>query len=109
VLPGRQDKVIPYPNPSNGGKVWLAFQPGGNKVSLRIYDLLGELVAKQEAQANEAQNGLMAWDGGGGKLGSGVYVLVVFVDGKRHFGKLAIIEPGYGGGGIHLPGYLQGP
>ena len=76
---------------------------------LQVYDVAGELVAKQQANAMEAQNGRMGWDGGQGRLGSGIYVVMLSVDNKRYFGKLAILEPGFTGAAFSLPGYLNGP
>jgi subtilisin family serine protease len=107
-LPGRQSKVVPYPNPFSSGKVWFAFPTGGTKVSVLVYTLAGERVIELGASQQQAQNGLVDWNGGGGKLASGLYMIVANVDGKRYLGKLAIIEPGYGGG-LSLPGYLNSP
>jgi hypothetical protein len=61
------------------------------------------------ATYQEAQSGLIDWNGGDGKLATGIYFVVLEEDGKRYIGKLALLEPGFGRGGWSLPGFLASP
>jgi len=108
VIPGRQYRVIVYPNPSSGA-VWIAFPPDGRNVQVEVYSLAGGRVASFGATGQQAQAGLIPWDGGGGRLAGGIYIVVLDEDGNRYFTKLALMESGLGQGGWSLPAYLSSP
>jgi hypothetical protein len=108
ALEGRLNKVIPYPNPYRGtGRVFFALPPGGSQAQLQLYTLTGDLVATLQASSQQAQNGQMDWDLGL-RLSTGIYVVAARVDGKRFFGKLAVIEPS-STRQLRFPGILGAP
>jgi hypothetical protein len=97
VIPGRTGGVVVYPNPSSGN-VRFAFPPKGQSVRLEIYNLAGQRVADLGASFQEAQDGFVPWDGGGGSLATGIYLVVLDEDGRLYRGKFAILGPGSGTG-----------
>ncbi|MEW6754821.1 MAG: choice-of-anchor D domain-containing protein, partial [Candidatus Latescibacterota bacterium] len=84
LQPARMD-VVPtsyalhpsYPNPSNPGTT-IAYQlPQGMRVTLAVYDVLGQRVRLLVDEVQEAGHRQVRWDGhddGGGQVASGVYL-----------------------------------
>ncbi|MEK7814052.1 MAG: T9SS type A sorting domain-containing protein [Candidatus Desantisbacteria bacterium] len=86
--------VVVYPNPFklNRGDTEVRFERLTKNVTIRIYNIAGELVRREENITNSFFN----WDltnGYGEKVSSGVYIYVITDDEKRiKKGKIAIIR-----------------
>jgi len=101
-----KDSVKTYPNPSDTGSVIIGYSLEGgiisftpnpvsskagyfsssagiNKVTLKIFNLLGELVREDELDATPGENKTFSWrcdNQNGSKVGTGVYILKLIAD-----------------------------
>ena len=77
ALPERTALLPAYPNPSNLG-VWIPYALAGDaKVTIRIYNILGQVVRTLDAGRKPAGRYLAYWDGrtdDGKEVASGVYI-----------------------------------
>jgi len=87
-----KDSVYTFPNPSSIGKVTLRYSllNPAKKVTLRIYNILGELVKEEELDPSAGENKQYEWlcdNQAKQKVGSGVYVCKIIVEemsGKKY-------------------------
>lgn len=88
------DDVVVYPNPfkPNRGDTEIRFERLTENVTLRIYNIAGELVRIQE----DITTGYFDWDAtndSGEKLASGVYLYVITnSEGRIRKGKISILK-----------------
>ncbi|HRU38467.1 MAG TPA: FlgD immunoglobulin-like domain containing protein, partial [Candidatus Goldiibacteriota bacterium] len=89
-----------YPNPFAAGREKAGIQyylAGSSKVSLYIFDLIGRKV-RTLAEAEDQAGGVIyrrEWDGqndSGKTVLNGVYYGVLYVDGKKHMTKIAVVK-----------------
>ncbi|MBN2011853.1 T9SS type A sorting domain-containing protein [candidate division KSB1 bacterium] len=85
-----------YPNPFNATTTIRYDMPTQSHVTLRIYDILGRLVAELvNAEVQSAGAHAVVWDGtdnSGRVVPSGLYVYSLQVDGIRMVKKMVVLE-----------------
>jgi hypothetical protein len=93
--PYQRDRVITYPNPwsPNGAPLNIAYEPA-DSVSIRLFDMSGELVQELPASALRPNLGYAQWDGrerDGGRVPSGLYFCVVVTPKGTHFTRFTVL------------------
>jgi hypothetical protein len=86
-----QTGVVLWPNPNNGGQLWMEVAGLAQDVrtfAVDVHDLSGKRVAGQEVQARQ---GALQLDLGGA-LKAGTYVVIVTAGDQRHVERLVIME-----------------
>jgi len=95
ALPERTALLPAYPNPSNLG-VWIPYELAGDaKVTIRIYNILGQVVRTLDAGRKPAGRYLAYWDGrtdDGEEVASGVYIYSLQAGDFSAARKMAVVK-----------------
>ncbi|MEW6618111.1 MAG: 6-bladed beta-propeller [bacterium] len=81
-----------YPNPAKGKKVFFVV-PQNTRVSLKIFNIAGELVYEKEEDSGG--DGIVEWDchnSAGERVASGIYIYFIRDDKSSKTGKLAVMR-----------------
>ena len=95
TLPSRLKLLPNYPNPFNAETCIVYELPRSGPVSIRIYNLHGQLIRQVMEGHQEGGSHLVRWDGKDGEgreTGSGVYIYRVKFDGNSDAGKMVKVE-----------------
>ena len=95
TLPSRLRLLSNYPNPFNAETCIVYELPRSGPVSIRIYNLRGQLIRRVTEGHQGAGRHVVRWDGKdaeGRETGSGMYVYRVKFDGYGDAGKMVKVE-----------------
>jgi hypothetical protein len=90
-----QFTVQQFPNPFNPNTKIDFNMPRKGEISIKIYNVRGELVKTLLNEVVEAGPGFAVWDGTNGRgssVASGVYFYEVQADGQTKIGKMALVK-----------------
>jgi flagellar hook assembly protein FlgD len=95
VPEARAFTVRNYPNPFNPSTKIEYYLPVRDELTIKIYDLRGELVRVLVDELREAGPGFVIWDGSDGRgqaVASGIYFHETRAQGQTRISKMALVK-----------------